>query len=202
MLARCVLEIQWYVAVTLMQFDDPAPLCLKGSLILADPSLRDPNFFRSVLVLTDHRHDQGAHGYILNRPLGKKVGDVLSTDEFARLREIPIFVGGPVSQEHLTFAAFRWKPASNQLLCATHLSTPEAQERLDQGETIRAFIGYSGWGEGQLESELRQKAWITRKPNARVLQARKIDYMWAELLSSMGPWYQLLAGTPDNPALN
>ena len=54
-----------------MNLEDPTRLCLRGSLLLADPSLHDPNFHRTVLLLTEHRHDAGAHGYILNRPFGK-----------------------------------------------------------------------------------------------------------------------------------
>ena len=185
-----------------MPFEDPEQLCLRGSLILADPSLKDPNFFRSVLLLTEHRHDRGAHGYILNRPLGKQVGEVLTSDDFAPLEDVPIFFGGPVGQEHLTFAAFVWRPKIKQLQFATHLSTTEAVRRRQEGEIIRAFLGYAGWGEGQLEAELRQQSWITRKPAALVLETERTDSLWTGLLKSMGPWYRLLANTPDNPSWN
>ena len=67
------------------QFDNPDQLCLKGTLILADPSLRDPGFSRSVLLLTNHAHDDGAMGFILNKPLGKKVGDLVNFDDFNEL---------------------------------------------------------------------------------------------------------------------
>ena len=185
-----------------MTFDGPQQLTLKGSLILADPSLRDPNFFRSVLILTEHQPDKGAHGYILNRPLNKVVGDVLEATEFSELRQVPIYIGGPVGQEHLTFAAFQWLPDGRCLNYATHLSTKEAIRRFREGETVRAFLGYAGWGEGQLENELKQKSWITRKPASGVLKSGVSVELWSELLSSMGPWYQLLAGTPENPSLN
>jgi putative transcriptional regulator len=176
--------------------------CLKGSLILADPSLRDPNFFRSVLLLTEHRLDQGAHGYILNRPMNKLVGDVLSSSEFAPLRQVPIFIGGPVGQEHLTFAAFEWKQDQKILDFATHLDTEDAIRRHRSGQEVRAFLGYSGWEEGQLEEELRQKAWITRKPAGSALKRDSTEKIWSELLSSMGPWYQLLSKAPENLYLN
>jgi putative transcriptional regulator len=185
-----------------MPFEDPDQLCLKGSLILADPSLRDPNFFRSVLLLTEHRHDHGAHGYILNRPLGKKVSEVLASDDFSGLHDVPIFIGGPVSQEHLTFVSLTWQPSSHELAFATHLSTEEAKRRRAEGQTIRAFIGYSGWGEGQLEAELRKKAWITRKPEAAILRGSKGEDLWNRLLSSMGPYYRMLANSPEDPSLN
>jgi putative transcriptional regulator len=185
-----------------MIFENAVPSSLKGSLILADPSLRDPNFFRSVLLLTEHQQDKGAHGYILNRPLHKVVGDVLSADEFAELKEVPIYIGGPVGQEHLTFASFQWEGCGAALQYSTHLSTQEAIRRIQAGETLRAFLGYSGWGEGQLENELQQKAWITRKPAQAAFKINAQEELWMELLSSMGPWYQLLAGMPENPSLN
>lgn len=185
-----------------MTFDDSEQLSLKGSLILADPSLRDPNFFRSVLLLTEHRHDQGAHGYILNRPMNKKVGDVLSSEEFSELRQVPIYIGGPVGQEHLTFASFRWQQDGQELNFTTHLSTEDAIRRHLEGETVRAFLGYAGWEEGQLEEELRQKAWISRKPAGTALKADSTEKIWSELLSSMGPWYELLAKAPENLSLN
>ena len=56
-----------------VSFKEPEQICLKGSLILADPSLTDPGFERSVLLLTNHKHDDGAAGFILNKPMGKKV---------------------------------------------------------------------------------------------------------------------------------
>lgn len=185
-----------------MIFDDSEQLSLKGSLILADPSLRDPNFFRSVLIVTEHQHDKGAHGYILNRPFGKLVGDVLAADEFSELREVPIYIGGPVGQEHLTFASFHWKGEKNRLQFTTHLSTQEAIRRRRAGETVRAFLGYAGWSEGQLEVELRHKSWITRKAPDTVLKAASTKELWAEMLAGMGPWYRLLAGIPENPSLN
>ena len=177
------------------------PLPLKGSLILADPSLRDPNFNRSVLLVTDYQQSKGAHGYILNRPMGKHVGEVLTSDEFAELREVPIYIGGPVGQEHLTFAAFCC-PSTDSLTYTTHLSTEEAIQRHNAGDTVRAFLGYSGWSEGQLEDEIREQAWITRRPVAEVLKPGRREEMWVSLLSSLGPWGQLLANTPDDPSLN
>src|SRR5687768_15479216 len=140
--------------------EDSSQLCLSGSLILADPSLQDPNFRRAVLLLTEHRHDQGAHGYILNRPLGKSAGELLAAPEFKALAGVPVFAGGPVSPEQLTFASLSWQPGSGTLTWATHLTREDAADRIQQGESVRAFVGYSGWGSGQLENELKQRSWI------------------------------------------
>jgi putative transcriptional regulator len=183
-------------------FDNPGPVNLRGALILADPSLRDPNFSRTVLLLTDHEADQGAHGYVLNRPMGKKVGDLLKDEAFQELAEVPIFHGGPVSPERLTFALLAWDEASGRLAFTTHLSVEDARNFRQDGGEVRAFVGYSGWGEGQLENELRQRAWITRKPAPEVVAMTRPDTLWEELLRSMGPHYGLLAKMPEDPSLN
>ena len=63
-----------------MSTEGPAEQSYKGSLILADPSLRESTFFRCVLLLTEHSRQTGAFGYILKRPIGKKVGEKLEGD--------------------------------------------------------------------------------------------------------------------------
>src|SRR6056297_2150358 len=63
-----------------MPSEDPVKDSLKGSLLLADPGLKEPTFFQSVLLLTEHSDENGALGYILNRPLGRNVGDLLSEE--------------------------------------------------------------------------------------------------------------------------
>ena len=82
------------------------PIHLEGQLLLADPSLRDGTFIKSVIYLVDHNQDDGAYGLILNQPTDQTVGDLLPTDEFQDLKNIRVYIGGPISQEHLTFASF------------------------------------------------------------------------------------------------
>lgn len=182
--------------------DSARPLTLKGSLLLADPSLRDQYFYHSVLLLTEHDKDQGAVGYVLNKPYGKKVGDILMGEEFAGLHSVPIFIGGPVSREHLVFAALQWKIATKRLTVQTHLSAAEAMQRQENGEIIRAFLGYSGWGSGQLEHEMRENAWITRPAASQVLEGESNEKLWKMLLTSLGPVYELRSHYPASPWFN
>ena len=186
-----------------MDFDNPEQLSLRGSLILADPSLTDPGFARSVLLLTEHSHSDGAMGFILNKPIGRSVGDLVNDEEFPKdLAKLPAFLGGPVSPEQLTFASLAWNAPEQALDFCSHLSSEDAVHRLNEGFAVRAFVGYSGWSGGQLESELKQRAWITSRPEQLVVDANKCDSMWNTLLTQMGPWYRLLASTPDDPSLN
>ena len=185
-----------------MKLNTPDSHSLKGALILADPTLRDENFSRTVVLMTEHQPGLGAHGYIFNRPLERKVGEVLVSEEFSSLREVPIFLGGPVGREHLTFAAFAWVEDQTGLHCSTHLSVEQAIERHAAGQLVRAFLGYAGWGEGQLEQELEGKSWIARPPSAELLLRAPDEALWEHLLRSMGPWGKLVAGLPENPSLN
>ena len=185
-----------------MDFDDPEQISLQGSLILADPSLRESGFARSVLLLTSHKHDDGATGFILNKPMGKKVSELIEIDSMRELGDLPVFLGGPVNPDQLTFASLKWEAQEEQLGFDTHLSSDEALHRLREGFHVRAFVGYSGWSEGQLESELQQRAWSTRKPVPGVPSIDVNECLWGELLSSMGPYYRLLAGMPEHPEWN
>ena len=170
-----------------LDFDNPEQLCLQGSLLLADPSLRDPGFSRSVLLLTHHSASEGAMGVILNKPVGKKVGNLLVSEEGTSLGEVEVYLGGPVSQEQLTFSSLVWNSDGSGLNFSSNLSADQARHRIEEGFDVRAFVGYSGWSEGQLESELQQRAWITTKPGEIILDATKCDDMWHAILSGMGP---------------
>lgn len=175
---------------------------LKGSLILADPRLQEPTFRHSVLLLTEHSVENGALGYILNRPLGKNVGELLPDPEFGDLFEIPVFIGGPVSTEHLTFSSLAWSEMDDSLQYSTHLSAKEALNHIDEGFSIRAFVGYSGWSGGQLENELKEKAWIPHEPKKAVVAETDLDTLWKRMLRDLSPEYRLYTDEPDDLSLN
>jgi putative transcriptional regulator len=182
-------------------FDQDVPMHLRGTLLLADPALRGNIFARSVVLITGHSPTNGAHGYILNRPAEQTVGDLLPQDDYVSLSSVPVFVGGPVSQETLTFAALWWGHTENQLLWADHLSRTEALDHLARGVHVRAFVGYSGWEEGQLEGEFRRQSWISRSTIIEILTTPCSD-LWRFLMASISPWHYLLSMTPDDPSLN
>ena len=189
-----------------MPSQGPVDKSLKGSLILADPGLREPTFFQSVLLLTEHG-SSGAFGYILNRPIDQRVGDLLSAnilthDQREKLTNVPVFMGGPVSTEHLTFSAFGWSEDYGKLQYSTHLSAGEAVMYEMEGFQIRAFVGYSGWSEGQLEGELEQKAWIPHRPGKFLFEVSQVRGLWKSLLRDLSPYHKFVADEPDNLGLN
>lgn len=185
-----------------MNLDDSKPESLSGSLLLAAPSLRDPNFYHSVLLLAAHNCDDGAFGYILNKPLDKTVSDLIEDNDLGELGKIPVYLGGPVGTNKLSFAVLNWNARKKTLRVQTHLSTDQARKELEKGRIVRGFVGYSGWSEGQLETELEQKSWITCTPPAKSVMNKSPDQLWSSILGNMGPYYKLLASMPSDLSLN
>ncbi len=169
---------------------------------MADPSLRDGIFDHSVILVAEHSPDEGAFGLILNQPTGKLVGDYLTAPEFAPLSRIPVFTGGPVAREQLTFSAFWWSRKEG-LRWAIRISLEDAIKHAHRpGTIVRAFVGHSGWSPGQVEGELRRQAWITTRPAAELLGSEHDRHLWRGILRSMSPLHRVLAEAPANPSLN
>jgi len=175
---------------------------IAGSLLLASPVMDDPNFSRTVIFMAAHNVKDGAFGYILNRPLEQKVGDLLPDQDLGSLGDVPVFVGGPVATDKLAFASLQWNKRKRTLRCQTHLSVPDAIKALKLGHDVRGFVGYSGWTGGQLENELRRRSWITTKARSLVLTVDQPTELWESILHDMGPVFGLMAGMPENVKLN
>lgn len=205
-----------------------------GSLLVAHPGLRDPNFRRGVLYLTAHDREEGAMGIILNRPLlGKTAADLLPDHEAAAdLARIPVYLGGPVGRDQLTFGTLRLPDGGAENIPRSgreevgfrhHLPLPEALALArEEGEAateagmaagdhegrggLRAFVGYAGWAGGQLEGEIEASAWVLVPPRARFFtpgpRTGGEDRAWFRVMSTLGPVYKLLAAVPDDLSLN
>jgi len=186
-----------------MALDESTSDILCGRLLLAAPDLLEPTFRRTVLLITNHTATDGALGYILNRPLRKMVSDLLPSSPYPELEDVPVFVGGPVSQEHLTFSALGWNNASGTLQYQTHLSAEDAARSAKEGFSVRAYVGYSGWSEGQLENELKERAWVVSLPRRVLMQVDKLNTsLWGEFIRDVSPMHRLAADMPDDVSLN
>lgn len=177
---------------------------LAGSFLIAHPGLLDPNFRRAVIILPDHSPKDGSFGFILNRPTGRVVGDLLADKPLGQLARVPVLNGGPVSPDQLILAAFRWHPRTHTLECRHHIALDEAESlATKQHHTVRAFAGYAGWSGGQIEGELAQSSWLVRKADQEdVLEISRAPMVWRELTSGFGPWFQMVAEGPEDPSLN
>jgi putative transcriptional regulator len=178
------------------------PRNFTGSLLVAHPSMLDPNFRRTVLFISAHDPEDGALGVIINRPLDKQVSELVSEVPPAGLADVPVFLGGPVGRSQLMFAAFEWQKGEG-LKLNHNFNAEEASARADQDPTsICAFVGYAGWGSGQLEAELKQNAWLLQKPSRLILKRDRLPQLWFDIMRGLGPWYKMLAAAPDDPSLN
>ena len=178
------------------------PQNLAGSLLVAHPNMLDPNFRRAVLYISAHDPNDGAIGVIINRPLDKKVAELVSETPPEKLADVPVFLGGPVGKNQLMFAAFEWHKKG--LTLNHNLLDPDdaAADADDHGGSVCAFLGYAGWSAGQLEAEMKEKAWIVQKPKRSVLKPERLPRLWFDIMRGLGPWYKMLSAAPDDPSLN
>ncbi len=178
----------------------------KGRLLISEPFLADPNFERTVVLLCDHNED-GSFGFVLNKPSILKVTEVV--EDMKNLDEI-VYVGGPVQQDTLHFLhrsdaiteaakileGIYWGGNFESLLLA-------ADTHQMHHEDIRFFLGYSGWGSGQLETELEEDSWIVCDfITSDLLFDTDPKLMWKKALDGMGGRYSMYSNYPLDPRLN
>ena len=144
---------------------------LTSQLLIAMPSLGDPNFSHTVTLVCEHT-ERGALGIVLNRPLSMRLGDVLEQlslpNSNPRLAEQQVLCGGPVQSDR-GFVLHRpttksWDSTlniSDSLRVTTSRDVLEAMGRGEEPEQAAMALGYAGWDAGQLEDELRQNSWLT-----------------------------------------
>ncbi|HEU0207678.1 MAG TPA: YqgE/AlgH family protein [Candidatus Udaeobacter sp.] len=174
-----------------------------GSLLIAHPNMLDPNFRRTVLFVSEHDPKGGALGVIVNRPLDKPVAELLSEMPPTAVAAVPVFLGGPVAKDQLMFAVFEWQKGAGVKL-NRNMSLEESRDVGGQKNmlTVCAFVGYAGWGAGQLEAEVQQKAWLVQKATPSLLKLDRMPNLWFDIMRTLGPWYKMLAAAPDDPSLN
>lgn len=177
-----------------------------GKILIADPFLKDPNFMRSVVIVCEHQ-DSGSFGFVLNKMYEQVLGDLIADLEGSTF---PVYYGGPVQLDTIHFL----HQCPNLISRGFEISEgiywggdfEEVAELIKSGtltETdIRFFIGYSGWGEGQLEEEMKQKSWITSKATPHLIFPDNADNIWKDALKQLGGEYELMPNYPIDPQLN
>jgi putative transcriptional regulator len=175
---------------------------LAGTLLLAHPQLRDPNFFRTVVLMSVH-NSEGALGVVLNRPLGKTVGDLGPEFAGTPLASVPVYGGGPVNPDQLILVAWEHEPQEGAFKLYFGLEPSKLEELSHRpGLQVRAFLGYSGWSGGQLENEMKHRSWLVSALPADLLGRAEGADLWRQALGALGPEWRLQAGEPDDPARN
>jgi putative transcriptional regulator len=177
----------------------------RGQLLIAGPSLVDPNFWRTVVLIVEHT-TEGAFGLVLNRP-----SETEATEAAPILSELlddgdRVFIGGPVQPSSLIVLA-QFEDAGDAALLAFDdvgvLGQADSPEEASVGvRRARAFAGHAGWGPGQLDGEIERGDWITEP--ARLEDAFSADApdMWTRVLTRKGGSYALVARMPPDPSVN
>ncbi|MCO5935378.1 YqgE/AlgH family protein [Mucilaginibacter sp. RB4R14] len=178
-----------------------------GRLLISEPFMPDPNFKRSVILLTEYS-EAGAMGFILNHQTEMMLGDILPDVSYSK---IPVYMGGPVAENTLHYIhrcpdkvdggieiwdGIFWGGDFEQI---KELIT---NYQLTEDE-IKFFTGYSGWTQGQLDDELREDAWIVaNKFETDAIFSNSEHNLWKEAVISLGQRYAHIANFPENPTLN
>ena len=177
---------------------------LKGQLLIAGPALVDPNFRRTVVLVGEHS-DDGALGVVLNRTAEATVLD--GVPELAGLVAglDQVHVGGPVQPSAIVVLADFVEPdrAGSIVLGSVGFLPAEVDpDELGELRRARVFVGYSGWGPGQLESELEENSWIVEPAIPDDVFTSEPSELWSEVLRRKGGPFGVLAQMPLDPSLN
>lgn len=182
---------------------DAAPT-IAGSLLIAHPDLSDGNFHRTVVLISAHSQEDGALGVILNRPLGRTLGEVHGEFAFGPLAEVKLYAGGPVATEQLLLSAWQWNTETGVFRLHFGISAEKAADLLanESGTVVRGFLGYAGWTSGQLEGELKQTAWVIAPIDSPDFTEKSAEALWKALLARNKPDLLFRADAPDDPSVN
>jgi putative transcriptional regulator len=181
---------------------EPGP----GILLIADPFLKDPNFLRTVVFLCDHK-EEGSFGFVLNRRYQNSIGELIPE---LQGNQLPVYYGGPVQMDtiHFLHQYPTEIPGGVELLKGIYwggdfdaaVNLLKSQQ-FDENK-IRFYIGYSGWGEGQLDNEMKEKTWLTVQATRKIIFHPDHDEIWKESLKHLGGDYEIMVNFPIDPQLN
>ena len=179
---------------------------LKAQLLLDGGKLNGSFFHRTVVLICQH-DAEGAFGLVLNRATGNKVGDVLVADLPEQLKEVPLFLGGPVQTTALSFLhADTYIPDANVMpnLNLDHSldALVELGDSYSATQQIKVFAGYAGWSPGQLEDEMKRGAWLTHPASVDLVFNSDPQKLWKKILCEKGWQYRLLSEAPEDLSRN
>lgn len=177
----------------------------KGQLLVAEPYLGDPNFERSVILLCEYA-EEGAFGLVLNQVSNLTIEEAVEDCH----SELPLYVGGPVEHNTLHYIHRLGDQIPNSKSLGNGIYWTGDFEILRQllnagailQNDIRFFVGYAGWGEGQLDNELKKNSWIVTNADADMVFDSTPEEFWRKVLRNMGGAYKVMSNYPSDPRLN
>ena len=178
-----------------------------GKVLISEPFLEDPNFARTVVLLTEH-NEEGSVGFVMSQKTDLTVEGLI--DDLHGINA-PVFQGGPVQLE-----SFHYIHKYSEIEGAVEIhdglywsgNFEEVKIGLMSGnlspDQFIFFIGYSGWAPGQLGMELDEKAWVVGDIDSELLFDRSMSEndLWKTAMISLGGNFAILANSPINPQYN
>lgn len=185
-----------------MEYQEPTT----GRLLISEPFMYDPNFKRTVIMLCEH-NKEGSFGLVLNKRTEYMVGDAIPDLDIA---DAPLYFGGPVEPNTLHFLHTRPDLFEQCNRVTEHvfwggdfdrLKFLLSTKQLDK-DSLRFFIGYSGWSAGQLVEEIQKNSWIITDGEINNFFLEDEDKLWRRVLQDMGGKFKAIAHFPEDPSLN
>ena len=168
---------------------------LQQQMLIAMPSMSDPNFSRSVTLICQH-NDEGAIGITINRLSSFTLGEILRqldiSCEHEQISSMMVLDGGPVSPDH----GFVMHPpmqgfessilVNDEIMVTTSRDILAAIATGNGPELFVVALGYAGWGNGQLEAEMRANAWLAVPADRKLLFDSPLENRWAMAVGNLG----------------
>lgn len=188
---------------------DRRPIPQVGSLLVAEPFLRERYFHHAVICLVDYEPRGSAMGIVLNSRTSYTLQDLLPAVKAAD--PIPVYCGGPMSCDRLYFMHTLGDliPSSREIVDGLFIGgdfdamLSIVNDGYQVEGHLRFFLGYSGWGVEQLDEELLTHVWaVTEIPSVGSLLIGEEDAYWHNIVRSMGESYKGWLYHPRNPHSN
>jgi len=179
----------------------------KGKILISEPFMRDIFFQRSVILLIEHGPN-GSMGFVLNNNTGLFLNDYI--EGLDKVGRIPIFLGGPVSSDHLFFIHSMGQIIPDSVQIDDNLYFDGDFESLNyyllsgqpvEGK-IKFFLGYAGWSKSQLIGEIKHDSWLVGQTSDRAMLLAKGESFWKKSVESIGGPYLAWLNYPKDPLLN
>jgi putative transcriptional regulator len=178
-----------------------------GTLLIAEPFLKDPSFMRSVVMICRHNDEEGTFGFALHKMMQVTLDQFIPGLEG---HEIPVYLGGPVQTDTLHYIHNLpqyfddCQKVADGIFWGGNFETMKSliTEGKIKYEEVKFFLGYSGWSAGQLEEEMSAGSWLVTEANKTLVLKISSEQVWNESLTQLGGKYKMMKFFPTDPQLN
>jgi len=179
---------------------------LKGQLLMDSGNLAGSFFMRTVVLVCEHT-EEGAFGLVLNKCSDNIIGEVILEDLPEKLTEEMLYIGGPVQEGALSYLhSDDFLPDANVMpnLSLSHSieDLAELGDSFSATQKLRIFAGYSGWGPGQLDDEMKRNSWLTHPASLDYVFENNPEKLWRQIMLEKGGIHRLMADAPDDLSWN